>query len=457
MRVSRYLLATLVQTASSFLAVALLSRILTTDEYGRWALYEPFVLLSAQIASIGSVWGVLKLIARDNVPVFIAARVSLLYNILPITITAIAGAYFSINYMNSYSESIYISAWIVSESFLAILLSVFRGANKAEYYFKSACARASIILVGLAMSGIGLISFDKAENVAAWWSFASATSVIVLFFGLFKFRRSSQCINSSNRLIYKSSITYGFPILIAAVLAAILSNADRYILSTNMSPTNIGYYAITIKIASILNLLVTPLNLWWPTARFNHMADIDNGNAFFSRSIIQFVTLFFFFGVILWLSAPIILYLMAPSLILNPLTLGLLILSAILMALSVPFNVGALKEGKTFWNIIIVGVSAGIQVCLCFYLSHTYGVTGAAISTCSSSFISLLLTIVISQKLYYIDWPFLEIFKIVLFSIFSLLSTYFVLDSHFGRTGIAILFFSLYVFVNKKKYYPLIR
>ena len=458
MRSGGYFLATLIQTGTSFIVIALLSRLLTPDEFGRWALYEPAVLLGAQLILLGGSSGILKIIAGDRLPLQHAVSGVIRYAFWIIIFFSVLTGYLASLFLAGDLWGSALGCWVLTESILVLLLSAFRGANQPSFFLISAVVRASLILCGLTIAiwikGNHLV---RAEYIAMWWAIASGTSALVLIYAMSCMNKSGWSQeNGTPRTTYFAAISYGFPILMATILAAVLSNADRYVLAANISQTEVGIYAVTVKIASSLNLLVTPLNLWWPTVRFRHLSDDDGGEAFFGRAIIQLITLFFAAGAGLWFVSPWLLQIMSPYANPEESIVVALIISAVAMAISVPFNVGALKEGKTKWNILIVGIPTSLQVLLTVMVAPKFGAVGVAWCTCLGSCLLLMLTIFISQKIHPVRWPVLDIIiavgSILLISIIARLISSDVIIA----TTIYCVLLVVLILLRKKKYWPLI-
>lgn len=410
----KYITATTTQSAGSFIAMALLARILNPYEFGRWVLLEPLILLCAQLSIFGANMGVIKLIAQDKIPVSQA-----LYSIIRyvrwiyvgVVGISIYGAY--IYYSKNFS-ALFIGLWLASEGLLVLLLSGFRGADEPFEYVISVLIRTGIILCGLCTfwaTGSGKI--ENAEDVALLWGVASTVSCSVLIARVWNQHKVKR-----KHLLYlpiaaKNGINYGLPILLAVVLAAIIGNGDRYVLGAYAPTETVGQYAMYAKIASALNLMVTPINLWWPTARFVHLDDQDGGVIFFSKATLQILFFLTFMGSSLWLVAPTILNWLAPEAIYSSTIVGALIISGLAVAMSSFLSIGLLKEGKTKWIPIILAVSALIQIELALMFVRPWGSLGVACATAVAAIFGLILQRVISQFFHRMNLPYLKMIGIL--------------------------------------------
>lgn len=411
-----YITATVVQSAGSFIAMALLARILNPQEFGRWVLLEPLVLLGAQLSIFGTNSGVIKLTAQDKISVSQASYILMRYvrwiyiSVVGITII---GAYI---FYSKNASAVFIGFWLASEGLLVLLLSAFRGANEPFFYVVSVLIRTGLIVFGLLIFWYtGFVKFTYAENIALLWGVASAVSCIVLLVGTV-----NQYIARKEHLLYspvaaKNARNYGLPILFGAILAAVIGNGDRYVLGAHVASETVGHYVMSAKIASALNLMVTPFNLWWPTARFLHLGDRDGGAAFFSRATLQMLFAFTFMGSSLWLLAPTVLTWLAPGVIYSPAIVGALIVAALAVAMSSLLNIGLLKDGNTKWIPIILLISVAMQMGLALVFVRHWGGLGVACATAVSATLSLILQCVLSQRYHYVELPYFKMIAILFY------------------------------------------
>jgi O-antigen/teichoic acid export membrane protein len=447
-----------VQSVGSFIAMALLARILNPQEFGRWVLLEPLVLLGAQLSIFGTNYGIIKLIAQDKISIS-QASYSLMRYVLWIYISvvglSIIGAYI---FYSKNVTAVFIGIWLASEGLLVLFLSGFRGANEPFFYVVSVLIRTGIIVFGLFLFWYtGITKFTYAENAALLWGVASAVSCIVLFIGA-----ANQHIARKEHLLYspiaaKNGTNYGLPILLGAILAAVIGNGDRYVLGAYVDTETVGHYVMYAKIASALNLMVTPFNLWWPTARFLHLGDPDGGAAFFSRATLQMLFAFTFIGSSLWLLAPTVLTWLAPGVIYSPAIGGALIVAALAVAMSSPLNIGLLKEGNTKWIPIILLISVAVQMGLALVFVRHWDGLGVACATAVSATLSLILQRLLSQRFHPVNLPYFKMFAVLAF---LGLSAYLVSLSVL-QPLIRIMFFGIavlpIVFILRKQLWPFVK
>lgn len=453
MAVGGYFIATAAQSAGSFLAVALLARILSPSEFGRWALLEPAVLIGSQIALFGLGAGVIKLVAQDkyNLPDALQIVSKIIRWTLPfvaVTVAIAAFLFFTPSYW-----AIAIGLWVFIEGLLAVHLNAFRGANQPTAYVKSVCARMGVIIIGLSlMLAFGKGISVKTEYAAIWWALASALSLTILMLVVRREEKSKAILNANR--IGNSAVKYGAPILIGSILAAIIGNGDRYVLALHMDARTIGEYAVMAKVASALNLLVTPINLWWPTARFQHLEDADGGVNFFSRSALQLVLALSAAVGCLWLFSPVLVSWLSPHVVVSPVVVAGLALASFFTAISLPFNIGTLKEGHTHWAPIGLVFSVAIQMGCALIFVKYWGVMGVAWATCLGALFSLCFQNWISQRIHPIPFPYLQLFGILLWTAAAAGMAFLLFNNAWIRVFVFLLTFAPLVFLLKDKVLP---
>lgn len=406
MKIGGYFVSSAAQAIGSFFAVALLVRLLGQEEFGRWAIVEPIIQIGSQIVLLGTSFGIIKLIAQDN----IGLRNALRQVARKVWISVFGGAFLLVVAASLILKSGYwswaLGAWLVAESALLLTLSAFRGAEAAEGFVYSVLVRVTISLGGLAaFYYFGATYPHKVEQAALWWALAATMSFCVLLLKIQNRRNELPYDNLPNSAI-NDAIRYGMPIVLATVLAAVVNVGDRYILSSRVSALRVGEYAVMAKVASALNLLVMPVNLWWPTARFKHLRDDDSGDVFFARTSIQLVILYGTVSAFIWLISPAVVHLFSPKTTADPITVLALCGSAFCIGLTAPLNVGTLKEGQTHWSLYTVGLAAVVLIVLGTILVPLWEARGAAIATLISSMVSLVFQSIVSQRIHPIRYPY---------------------------------------------------
>lgn len=398
-----YLIATGVQAAGTLVFLSLATRILGVEQYGRWALLEPLLLLGGPVAAMGLSAGVIKLIAQDGLGAMAVLRmVGRNALIAAIVVGGIASALIGhFLQLGVYTWLVFVI--LVAEARYVLLINVLRGAGRSWQYASVVAGRVftSIALLALIyFTGWG-DRFDG-RSIALVWLSALLFALLLSHVSLWR-RKSAEpepMDSSDGAAAYKTAVSYGVPLLGATILSALLANSDRYVLAAHVAATDLSQYVLAGKVAAVMNLCVTPLNLWWPAVRFRHMKDEDGGQRYFADANLLVCSALTIIAAGVYSLGPWLLSIFAPQAHYDLLVTGLLCLSALFIALSVPLNVGGLKPGKTHWVTIAIALASVAQIGLLIVLIPMLGLTGAALATTVSAALSLGFQNFMSQRIH---------------------------------------------------------
>ena len=179
------------------------------------------------------------------------------------------------------------------------------------------------------------------------------------------FRPSTK--KSNEKVDVAAAVKYGVPLLLAALLGAILNSADRYVVEMYATPESLAAYIVALKVSGAMNFILTPVALWWPTARFEHLRDSDGGQRFFVNTAEKMSLIYGTASASLWLISALLVHLFSPHVSYSSIMLAGLCLAVAFRGMEAPLNIGLLKEGKTHWSIVMVGFGAIVHLSLCFF------------------------------------------------------------------------------------------
>lgn len=202
----------------------------------------------------------------------------------------------------------------------------------------------------------------------------------------------------------KELIHFGLPLLPATILVYIMTNVDRYILSSSQSLAALGVYSLAYKLGMFgSSMIVGPfLNAWSPFLFANYST--PEGKVEIGRAFMLFVLLSSMTAVIISVLAPVVIPLLAP--IEYSTATGLvpaICLAAFFYGTHHLADAGLQISKKTFYKPIIFGIACFISVIANFILIPVLSYTGAAISCVLSNFTLLFATFYFSWKFYRFD------------------------------------------------------
>lgn len=201
-------------------------------------------------------------------------------------------------------------------------------------------------------------------------------------------------------------LRFGIPLLPSGVAIYAMSTADRWFIQYYHGGEQLGLYAIGSKFAIIIAIgIETFRKAWWPMA-LDAMHTEDGPETF------QVISrLFLGMGVAL----VIVLTFMSPWLV-RWLTdsafhtawpiVGILTWKSLFFGFFLIGSAGIWKSEKTYLNMIISTGAAVVGILLNFLLVPKYEVYGAALSTSVTYLLWIIVSIVISERLWKVGFPF---------------------------------------------------
>lgn len=127
----------------------------------------------------------------------------------------------------------------------------------------------SIVLSTLAASvtsiaSLALLVWLKIGLPGVFISYAAGYGVVGLL-GLYLMRKSQRLFFSVTR--FKHMLRFGVPVMVGVVAAWISGSVSRFVLPQSASLSDVGYYAVSLKIAGIAGQIGQSINFaWMPTA-----------------------------------------------------------------------------------------------------------------------------------------------------------------------------------------------
>ncbi len=204
-------------------------------------------------------------------------------------------------------------------------------------------------------------------------------------------------------------LKYGSPLIGTAIAVWILTTTDRYFLAHYRNIADIGIYAVGFKLASFLGLVSGALQMAWaPYAmdiQYEPNAKKIYAKVFFIYFVVNILAVFF----ISMFSIDILKVFTQPAYYSAKAVVPFLCLSVVFFSgyFIVAIGIGITKKARhTIW---ITLVAAAVNIVMNFILTPAIGAVGAALSIMTANFLIFLLTLIVSQKLYPVDYGYFKI------------------------------------------------
>lgn len=414
-----YAFAAAAQASAALLAVPVLTRWLSPSEFGQWSLLEPLFVMVAQVSLLGVNHGLLRSVGEDGkspsaawrglLP-WVVASGGLTVVVLGIGLwVAVPGTLPLIPFL--------LALLLEAQSLLA--LAALRSSNRSFSFASVVTVKAWAFLLLVSCAYAFKFPVAATASNVVWMlvftTFLGAVAGVAWCWA--DLRRSDAPTPTASRADYATALRYGAPLMLAGLATAVTVTADRYVLAAFADKADVGRYVVLVKVASAISLLATPLNMWFPSARFKHVKDADGGAHFFRRSALVVFLILVLVAGLLWFAAPALVTLLNPSQGVNKLAIGLLLVGSATTALAGIMNVGILAGGKTQLALFATLATGVVQIVLLFLLTPIWGVVAAAFSSCVAGCMSLVLQNVLSQRLHRVPYAYGKMFSVAVFAL----------------------------------------
>jgi O-antigen/teichoic acid export membrane protein len=239
---------------------------------------------------------------------------------------------------------------------------------------------------------------------------------IALAFGMFLARASYGFSFDISAL--KQLLVFSAPLALSSLSAISALYVDRLLVKEMLGLSDLGQYSVAARISIIVSLgLIGAQGAMMPLISHNHKDPLTK------LALEKILRLFVFFSAVLYLAIvlflPYIFHIVVGDDYLSSMTLvPFLMLSALFGGMYI-FAPGLWVERKTKQIAVINLIGLAINVALNILLITHLGLMGAAIATCVSAFSIFAITMLISQRLYYIrhNWKKLYFGMVVVIAI----------------------------------------
>lgn len=405
--IAGYGLAAATQAGVALITVPILTRLLGPQEFGAWVLYEPLMAFVAQIGLFGANHGLLKLVGEDGWTPLTAWRQIVLPAMVLVSGAGVVAGFAAWLLAEQAGTALPLVLLVMLEGFTLLSLAALRAANLSIGFAAVVMGKALSTLAMLLLSSTANIPHLATAEQMLWWCMVPATVGACIGYGAIHRVAAVSHHAHANGKPYRAAVTYGAPLMAASMTAAITAAGDRYVLAMWLPLNQIGAYVVLVKIATAINLLAMPLNMWFPAARYRHLRDPDGGEAFFSATALKVMVTLSTLGSVLWLAGGQLTHLLNPAQSFDGVVAALLLVAAVCNGMTGVTNVGLLKSGKTGWTFVIVLVAAITQFLILAATVRVWGIHGAALAVAIAALLTLTLQNAVSQRIHRLNYGYM--------------------------------------------------
>jgi len=202
--------------------------------------------------------------------------------------------------------------------------------------------------------------------------------------------------------VLQRMLTYGAPLIPAAVAFWAISYADRWVLLHFTDLTAVGVYAVAVKLGTLMMLLISAFQLAWGPFAYAHARD-EHAGRLFARVLTIYTALAAGLALALGLGAPEGLAWIVPAAYQGAAVPGALLAFGVVAyggyaVAGLGANL-ALRTEFQAWSALLAAV---VTVGLALALVRPLGLTGVALATLAGFTSSAVLLYVFSQRVHYL-------------------------------------------------------
>ena len=283
-----------------------------------------------------------------------------------------------------------------------------------------------VLVVFLELGAIGLLA-------------GSYGTGLVIVIGLIIWHRRRLALVPDPGLL-RRMLRFGLPTMPAELSLYSLSFIDRILVARLLGLAEAGFYALAVKIAQSVNVLVRGFQLAFPPLAYS-ITDDDEARQAYSVIVTWFAVLMAFVVSAVWLVAPwIVRIFAAPDYFPAQEAVGPVAAGTALYALYMVLLVVLGRTGRTEFNFPATLAGVGVNIALNVILLPKLGILGAGVSLAISYLVVLVLMYVFTQRLFPVPYEWGRLAKAILSTAAIIaLGTALVPDDGFGALAIRLL------------------
>ena len=397
------MIGSLLSLCVGFLCTAILTRLISTVEMGKYSMYTTVGTLVVSIVYLGLDQAYVRFYFEEKE----GARQNLLKKCLtlPLMLTVVVSVGILLFYrpFSTYvigEESILLTALFCVYMFGLVvdrfLLLKVRMLQKAFIYsFLNVTRKVSYL-------GLAIILFYYAYHDTSWSLIVPVTiaEIFVIFGALWAGTSKSSVRKEGSKTSNAELVKYGLPFIFSTTVTILFHSTDKFMLKSLMDYNQIGLYTGAQNIVNLLTQVQNIFSTFWVPVAFEHFSNKANDSDFFIRinKIISYVMLVLF--LIILCAKDIIIYFLGERYRNASFIFPFLAFMPIMYTVSETTVIGINFMKKTSYHVWISLCCVIVNAIGNFFLIRQFGAIGAAISTGLSYVVFFLLRTILSNTVY---------------------------------------------------------
>lgn len=377
----------------TFFLVPLYTNALTTAEYGIVDLIVTVVTVFIPLMTFNIAESTMRFSLDCNANTVQILSISLVFAALSFVsgIIIFFPCYF-INSLTKYSKLVYL--YCVSESIYQILIYYLRGIEKLGAYAVGNIVRTAMIGC---LNIIFLIVLKK--GIEGYFLSYIIADTIVILFSVIEGNVLHQIREFNyNKNLAQKMLRYSIVLVPNSFMWWIINSSDRLMVTSILGSSANGIYAIAYKIPNLVSTLSSIFNQAWTYSAIHEQGSNDE-EKFNNVMLFNFIDfLLIITSALILLTKPILKVYVSPAYFESWKYTPYLLIGAFYMALGTFYSTSYSVHKDSRGYLYSGTVGAFVNILLNWLLIPVYGITGAALATCSSYIIVLLFRIYDTRK-----------------------------------------------------------
>lgn len=287
------------------------------------------------------------------------------------------------------------------------MLTLFRLEERARAYFVTTLLN---VLVTIGLTVVLVVGAGEGVRGLLLGSYASGAAFVVALMAL-QWRRLSLRFDPA---LLRRLLRFGLPTMPAESSLYLLNVVDRVIIIHSLGAAEAGLYALAVKFAQAVNVLVRGFQLAWPPLAYSIREDGE------ARRVYAAVVTVFVAGCTLvvagmWLfSRWIVRFLAAPKFFDAYEPIGLIAAAVTLYALYMVMVVILGRTGRTEFNFPAALAALAANVALNLIMVPAWGIVGAGVALVLSYLVVVALMYAFTQRLFPVPYEWGRLARVVL-------------------------------------------
>ena len=297
---------------------------------------------------------------------------------------------------------------IVFEVTIEVCLAYLRAREQAIFFVVLSLLKLSI-QVGACVYFVAVMS--KGVQGVLWGNVSSVFFIWVIV-SIYIFRN---CGMRFNFRYIKPILLYSLPFVVSGIVAVLMVNVTLYLIRINSSLAEVGIYGLAMKFAMILRFVVNePFQRSYGSFRFSVIKQL-NAKEIQSQIVHYYVIGASIVALGIGLFTTDVLHFMAAKDFWDAALVAPIILLAFLLnGIRYCFETGILYKKKTRYILMMGMISLVVSVAGNILLIPMWGVYGAAFTLMLVNTLLVLMTYLISQRLYSVPYDYFGVLKVCL-------------------------------------------